>query len=189
MALTAPADHLELSLVRPWLTPCVEPGALDHGVHALIRPANMADVADIHRLINYHAEYNRMLFRSHANLYEHLRDFFVAVETHNGREQVVACTALELVWRDLAEIKSLAVSDELRGRGIGTRLVKAAIDEARRLRLTRVFALTREARFFEKLGFREVQKETLPHKVWTDCIQCPMQANCDEVAMVVDLTP
>jgi amino-acid N-acetyltransferase len=149
----------------------------------------MVDVPDIHRLINYHAEYNRMLFRSHANLYEHLRDFFVAVEANNGREQVVACAALELVWRDLAEIKSLAVADEMRGRGIGTKLVKATLDEARRLKLARVFALTREERFFERLGFHDVPKETLPHKVWTDCIQCPMQMNCDEVAMVIDLTP
>ncbi len=147
----------------------------------------MADVADIHRLINYHAEYNRMLFRSHANLYEHLRDFFVAVENSKGGEQVVACAALELVWRDLAEIKSLAVADEMRGRGVGTRLVNAMLDEGRRLRLNRVFALTRETGFFEKLGFRVVPKETLPHKVWTDCIQCPMQTNCDEVAMVIDL--
>ncbi len=155
----------------------------------MIRPANMADIAEIHRLINYHAEYNRMLFRSHANLYEHLRDFFVAVEKDGDRERIVACAALELVWRDLAEIKSLAVADEMRGRGIGSELVKAALEEGRRLKLARVFALTREARFFEKLGFREVAKETLPHKVWTDCIQCPMQANCDEVAMVIDMTP
>jgi amino-acid N-acetyltransferase len=113
----------------------------------------------------------------------------VAIENQGGGERIVACAALELVWRDLAEIKSLAVADEMRGHGIGTKLVKAAIDEARRLKLARVFALTREARFFEKLGFRDVPKETLPHKVWTDCIQCPMQTNCDEVAMVIDLAP
>ena len=155
----------------------------------LIRPATMADVPEIHRLINYHAEHNRMLFRSHANLYEHLRDFLVALEPAGGREQVVACTALELTWRDLAEIKSLAVADEMRGRGIGTRLVQAALDEARRLKLARVFALTREVRFFEKLAFRIVPRETLPHKVWTDCVHCPMQTQCDEVAMVIDLEP
>jgi len=149
----------------------------------------MADVPDIHRLINHHAEYNRMLFRSHTHLYEHLRDFLVAVENHDSREKVVACGALELVWRDLAEIKSLAVDDTMRGRGWGSMLVHAALDEARRLKLTQVFALTRESRFFEKLGFRVVAKESLPHKVWTDCIQCPMQANCDEVAMVIDLKP
>ncbi|HSW45809.1 MAG TPA: N-acetyltransferase [Phycisphaerae bacterium] len=153
----------------------------------MIRPATMADVPEIHRLINYHAEYNRMLFRSHANLYEHLRDFFVAIEPLNGQEKVVACVALELVWRDLAEIKSLAVADEMRGGGIGARLVQATLEEARRLKLATVFALTRETRFFDKLGFHIVPRETLPHKVWTDCVQCPLQMNCDEVAMVIEL--
>lgn len=143
----------------------------------------MADVPQIHRLITYHAEFNRMLFRSHADLYEHLRDFFVYAEG----DRVLGCAALELVWRDLAEIKSLAVDDESRGRGIGRQLVEATLGEGRRLGLVRVFALTREQGFFERLGFKVVSKETLPHKVWTDCVRCPLQEHCDEVAMVMDL--
>ena len=153
----------------------------------LIRHATMADVPDIHRLITHHAEYNRMLFRSHADLYEHLRDFFVGVEKVNGQDQVVACAALELVWRDLAEIKSLAVDESFQGRQFGTALVRSALNEAGRLGLAKVFALTREQGFFEKLTFQPIPKETLPHKVWTDCIRCPMQANCDEVAMVIEI--
>jgi amino-acid N-acetyltransferase len=142
----------------------------------------MADVNAIHRLITHHAELNRMLFRSHADLYEHLRDFFVATNTD---DTVIGCAALELVWRDLAEIKSLAVDDEHRGKGVGKALVAAAIEEARRLGLGRVFALTREQQFFEQLGFKLVPRESLPHKVWTDCVTCPLQENCDEVAMVL----
>ena len=153
----------------------------------MIRHATMADVPDIHRLITHHAEYNRMLFRSHADLYEHLRDFFVGVENVNGQEQVVACAALELVWRDLAEIKSLAVDESFQGRQLGVSLVRSALAEAGRLGLVKVFALTRELRFFEKLNFQPAPKETLPHKVWTDCIRCPKQANCDEVAMVIEV--
>lgn len=130
-----------------------------------------------------------MLFRSHADLYEHLRDFFVFTDEVDGTQRVLGCAALELVWRDLAEIKSLAVDEEMRGRKIGSALVEATIAEARRLGLTRVFALTREQRFFEKLSFTVVSKETLPHKVWTDCVRCPLQEHCDEVAMVMDLTP
>lgn len=154
----------------------------------MIRNATMDDVDAMHRLITHHAEFNRMLFRSHAELYEHLRDFFVAVRPVDGEEHVVGCAALEIAWRDLAEIKSLAVEESQRGRGIGQELANAAIAEARRLALARVFALTREKRFFERLGFAAVPKETLPHKVWTDCIRCPLQAECDEVAMVLDLS-
>ena len=153
----------------------------------MTRNATMADVPDIHRLITHHAEFNRMLFRSHADLYEHLRDFFVYAESAAGRETAVGCVALELVWRDLAEIKSLAVDERYQGRGIGKQLVQAALAEGRRLGLKQVFALTRERAFFEKFGFCVVPRETLPHKVWTDCVRCPLQANCDEIAMMVSL--
>ncbi len=149
----------------------------------LIRNATMADVPAIHALITHHAELGRMLFRSHTDLYEHLRDFFVCEEDGD----VVGCCALELVWRDLAEVKSLAVAESRRGHGVGTALVRAAEAEGRRLGLARVFALTREQAFFERLGYRVVPKETLPHKVWTDCVRCPVQANCDEIAVVLDL--
>jgi amino-acid N-acetyltransferase len=161
----------------------------------MIRSARMSDVPDIHRLITHHAELNRMLFRSHADLYEHLRDFFVCLEpaveglpAPDG-ERVVGCAALELVWKDLAEIKSLAVDETCRGRGIGTQLVHATVAEGRRLGLGRIFALTREQRFFERLGFAIVPKETLPHKVWTDCVRCPLQERCDEIAVVLQLEP
>ena len=148
-----------------------------------VRPAQMADVPALHRLITHHAERGRMLFRSYAELYEHLRDFLVAVDD----DQVVGCCAVELVWRDLAEIKSLAVDETRRGNGIGRRLTGASIDEARRLGLARLFALTREVSFFSKLGFAVVPKESLPHKVWTDCVKCPVQDQCDETAVVLTL--
>ncbi len=137
----------------------------------------------MHRLITFHAERGRMLFRSHGELYEHLRDFFVAVDG----KSVAGCCALELVWRDLAEVKSLAVDETRRGGGIGKRLVKAAVAEGRRLGLERIFALTREQAFFERLEFVVAGMETLPHKVWTDCVKCPVQHCCDEVAVVLAL--
>jgi len=147
----------------------------------------MADVPEVHRLITVHAERNRMLFRSHAELYEHLRDFIVAARPADDGEHLVGCVAVELVWRDLAEIRSLAVDERYQHRRVGTQLVRAAIDEGRRLGLARLFALTRERAFFEKSGFAVVPKETLPHKVWTDCVRCPLQAHCDEIAMVYEL--
>ena len=121
-----------------------------------------------------------MLFRSHAELYEAVRDFVVAEE--EGR--VVGVCALEIVWADLAEVRSLAVGAEVQGRGIGSRLVSAAMDEAKRLQIARVFALTYEQRFFEKLGFQVVDKSALPLKVWSVCIKCPKRDGCDEIAMV-----
>jgi len=121
-----------------------------------------------------------MLFRSMADIYENLQAFTVA-EVNGG---VVGCCALEIVWSDLAEIKSLAVDEANKEKGIGKMLVSAAIEQAGLLGVPRVFALTLEPDFFEKLGFEVVKKETLPMKVWSDCARCPKQQNCDEIAVV-----
>ena len=149
----------------------------------MIRPAAIPDVPAMHALINHHAEMGRMLFRDLPGLYEHLRDFIVC--QRDGR--IVGCCALEIMWRDLAEIKSLAVADALQGQGIGRQLVGAAVAEARRLGLGRVFALTRSREFFGRSGFREVPRHSLPHKVWDDCIRCDRRDECDETAVLLEL--
>jgi len=146
----------------------------------MIRPATIHDVPRMQEVINSHAELGRMLFKSLADLYENLRDFLVFEE--NGR--VLGCSALAVIWADLAEVRSLAVDDAFRGRGVGSALVRANVEEARRLEIRKLMTLTYEQRFFEKLGFEVVAKETLPLKVWSDCVKCPKNENCDEIAMV-----
>jgi amino-acid N-acetyltransferase len=132
-----------------------------------IRPANIHDVPRIQLVISSHAELGKMLFKSYAQLYEDLRDFGV----YESDGQVVGCVALTIIWADLAEVRSLAVEDEFRGKGIGRTLVEWAIAEARRLGIRRVMALTYELGFFEKLGFEAVPKDSLPLKVWSDCVR------------------
>jgi amino-acid N-acetyltransferase len=134
-------------------------------------------------IINSHAELGKMLFKSLGQLYEDLRDFGV----YESGGKVVGCVALTIIWSDLAEVRALAVDEDARGQGIGTHLVKWSIDEGRRLGIARLMSLTYEQRFFEKLGFVVVPKETLPLKVWSDCVRCPKQDKCDEIAMVLDL--
>jgi amino-acid N-acetyltransferase len=89
--------------------------------------------------------------------------------------------------RDLAEVRSLVVREDLRGMGIGAQLVEACIEEARTLGLSRVYALTRVRNFFERLGFQEVDRRTLPTKVFNDCVRCHLFPGCDEIAMVRDV--
>ena len=146
----------------------------------MIRSATIHDVPRIQAIINSHAELGKMLFKSLAQLYEGLRDF--GVYEDNG--QVVGCTAVTILWADLAEIRSLAVDESHRGRGIGGKLTQWTIEEARRLQIRRLMSLTYEQRFFEKCGFVVVQKESLPLKVWSDCVRCPKRDGCDEIAMV-----
>jgi amino-acid N-acetyltransferase len=148
----------------------------------MIRPATIHDVPSIQAIINSHAELGRMLFKSYAQLFEDLRDFAVYADDATGN--VLGCTALTIIWADLAEVRSLAVDEAARGRGIGRKLVEWCVEEARRLQIRRIFALTYEQVFFEKLGFEVVQKEALPLKVWSDCVRCPKNDNCDEIAVV-----
>jgi amino-acid N-acetyltransferase len=153
----------------------------------MIRPATIYDVPRIQEIINSHAELGRMLFKSLAQLYENLRDFAVFEAEGDAcgpAGAIVGCTALSIIWADLAEVRSLAVDDACRGKGIGRHLVEWTVEEARRLRIRKIMSLTYEQTFFEKLGFQGVEKDTLPLKVWSDCVRCPKRDGCDEIAMV-----
>ena len=145
-----------------------------------IRNAKITDVAAIRELVNYYAELDRMLFRPMADIYEKLQTFIVAEIDGN----VIGCCSLEIVWSDLAEIKSLAIDKKYQKKGIGKKIVDIALKKAAELGVTKVFALTMEPEFFNKIGFEIVEKETLPMKVWSDCARCTKQQNCDEIAVI-----
>ena len=145
-----------------------------------IRHAKVPDAPAICPLINYHAERGRMLHRSLEDVYAMLREFYVAEE--DG--QVVGCVAVDVFWADLAEVKSLAVAPDRQGRGLGAALVQAAADDARELGVKKLFALTYEKAFFLRCGFEVIDRDTLPEKVWRECIACPKFDACDEVAML-----
>lgn len=155
-----------------------------------IRPAHARDVPRLARIINDCAEYGLMLHRSHAFLYERLRDFHVAVAASDpggdgeAVEAVVGVCGLRAIWSNLAEVYALAVDPGQRGKGLGRMLVEACVNEARRLGIRRLMSLTYEQPFFEKLGFAVVDRQTLPLKVWSECLQCPKNQACDEIAMV-----
>jgi amino-acid N-acetyltransferase len=147
-----------------------------------IRPARVADVPRIAQIVNNYAEQGLMLHRSHAELYERLRDFVVVVDAD---DQAMGVAGLRIMWANLAEVYSLAVAQESRGAGVGKKLVNAMADEAERLGIRRLFALTYERAFFERCGFEVVDRHrNLPLKVWSECIRCPKNQACDEIAMV-----
>jgi len=145
------------------------------------RKARMYDVPDIQQLINVYAKEGKMLPRSLNELYENIRDYWVV--TLDDAE-VVGCCALHPVWEDIGEVRSLAIKEGHTGKGLARKLVEICLKEASELSLKRVFALTYIPEFFAKLGFIQVPKEELPHKVWNDCIRCIYFPNCNEVAGV-----
>jgi len=160
-----------------------ELNAVAQSTEMILRPALPGDVETMQTVVNTFAESGEMLPRNLSEMYENLRDYLV-VESDG---ELAGCVALHLVWSDLAEIKSLAVTEAARGQGIGSKLVEAALEEARRLGLPKVFALTFRPEFFERLGFKLIDKNELPHKIWGECIRCPKFPNCDEQAVVIDL--
>lgn len=152
----------------------------------MIRKTNIQDIRSIHEILGHYADQGLLLPRSLSELYVHLRDFFV-IEDRNKKGSVIAVCALGICWEDLAEIRSLAVAQDQQGKGLGSQLVEVCLEEARSLGLKKVFALTYIPGFFSRLGFKEVEKSTLPHKVWADCLKCPKFPDCDEIAMVIEL--
>lgn len=149
----------------------------------MLRKARIQDVKDIQKLLTHFANRGDMLSRSLSELYESIRDFYVCEE----EGKLLGTAALHIVWEDLAEVRSVAVAEEAGGKGIGTQVVQACIDEARSIGLRRVFCLTYKPNFFGRFGFRIVDKSELPHKVWGDCMKCVKFPDCDEIAMILDL--
>jgi len=149
----------------------------------MIRKARISDIKELHKLINSYAEEGKMLPRSLNELYENLRDYSVFEE--NG--EILGCCALHVSWEDLAEVKSLAVKPEHTGKGIGRKLIEGCLAETKELGIRKVFALTFNPEYFEKRGFRKIEKEQLPHKIWSECINCPKFPNCEEIAMLKEV--
>ncbi len=145
-----------------------------------VEKARVSDVVQMHKLINYFAGKDEMLARSLSEMYENIRDYFVVRQG----ERMIACAALHVKWSDLAEVKSLAVAENSQKQGIGAQLVAACLNEAKGLGMPAVFCLTYRPGFFEKLGFSQVEKGELPHKIWAECLRCPKFPNCDEVALI-----
>jgi amino-acid N-acetyltransferase len=146
-----------------------------------IRPARVGDVPAIHDLIRTFADRKLMIRRSLGELYEAIREFIVATDDEG---KVVGCAALHVFWEDLAELKCLAVSESMQGRGTGRLLVDACWEAARELEIATVFTLTYVAEFFERCGYHRIDKADLPHKIWNECVRCPLFPNCHEIALV-----
>jgi len=162
-----------------WAARCVRIGAMSDD----LRRARVADVLGIQRLINTFADRDEMLPRSLNELYENLHDYLVAEE----ESEIVGCCSLHVTWADLAEVKGLAVAEGQRGRGLGSRLVSACLDEAKGLGVPRIFVLTYIPDYFARFGFHRVEKADLPQKVWAECIRCPKFPDCGEIGMMLDL--
>jgi len=146
----------------------------------ILRKAKISDVDNMAALINLYAAKGKMLYRSIPSLYQKIRDYSV-VEKEGV---IIGVGGLHILWNDLAEICSLAVEPRYIKNGLGSALVHRLCREGKRLKIAKVFALTYQPGFFEKCGFMRIDKESLPQKVWMECVNCPKFPNCDETALI-----
>lgn len=148
-----------------------------------IRKARITDIKVIHRLVNEFAKKGQMIPRALNDLYENIRDIVVCVD--DG--EIKGVCALHVLWEDLAEIRSLAVRSDAQSTGIGRRLITTCLNDAEKLGIQKVFALTYHPEFFKKMGFSDIDKSKLPHKIWGECLRCPKFPECDESAVIREM--
>ena len=155
------------------------------------RTARMSDAAAVHRVIAHYAGEGLLLPRTEAEIREHIERFLVLVEKHGEEEKVLGCVALEPYGADLAEVRSLAVAPDARGEGrnVGDRLMKAAMDTARRRKIARLFAVTHRPEFFSRYGFTAGPRQIVPEKIARDCVTCPKERTCNLIATVAVICP
>ena len=148
------------------------------GEGLILRRARVADVTGIAGVMAPYVVEGTLLPRPVSELYQCVREFHVVERVASGDAPatIVACAALRLLWKDLGEVRSLAVRPDAHGKGLGAALVEAVVADARALGLPRIIALTREVGFFQRSGFGAEQREAIPRKVWTDCVRCPEAA-------------
>ena len=160
------------------------PSAIDTLHDLSVRAASLDDVTGIHKLLKYFSDRGILLPRSESDIYQSLREFQII----RLGEKVIACCALQIFTRSLGEIRSLAVSPEYSRSGLGRRMVLSMEREAQDIGLEKLMALTYEVQFFNRMGFDVVEMSVLPEKVWGACINCHKFRNCDEIAVLKNLS-
>jgi len=144
----------------------------------------LLDIPAMQQLVAPEIESGVILPRSDNEIATNIRSYFLAMDG----EKLVGFVALHIHSPSLAELRSMIIDTQYRGINIGSTLVDNACEEGRRLGLKEVLALTYQQRFFERLGFIEIPKETIPeHKIWADCIKCKHFPVCNEVSLIKTL--
>ncbi len=149
-----------------------------------MRYALINDAKQIQQLVNGYAIKGGMIMLSMNDIYEKIYEYIVSIDESGA---IVGVCALHPMWEDLAEIRSLAVREDLNGQGIGAAMVNAQLERGKEMGFTKVFTLTYKVKFFEKIGFNIVSMDELPKKIWSDCLKCVKYPDCDEIAMIKEL--
>jgi len=147
----------------------------------LIRQAKVTDVDEIYKLIKENSDKGHMLPRSRYKIFSRLQGFVVV---EDKAQEIIGCGALVILWGDLAEIQSLVIAPHKQGMGYGKKVVEFLIEKTASLNIPKVLTLTYQVDFFAKMGFTLINKDSIPRKIWGECLECPKLECCDETAMI-----
>ena len=149
----------------------------------VIRAASDRDVDAIHQLIEAHVADGHLLPRRREEIAAHVSRFIVAVHAR----RVVACADLAPLSGTVAEVRSLVVSDAVRSRGVGRRLVDELARRAAASGFDTLCAFTHAAGYFVHMGFSIVPHTWLPEKIEADCRSCALFRTCGQYAVMLPL--
>ncbi|TAM66832.1 MAG: amino-acid N-acetyltransferase [Microbacteriaceae bacterium] len=135
-----------------------------------VRQARTSDITGIKQLVEPLVQRRILLGKELVVFYEAVQEFRVVEDTDG---QLIGCGALHVMWEDLAEVRTLAVADDWRGRGVGHALLSRLEEDARSLGLSRLFCLTFEVPFFSRHGFFEMGAETVDRDVYAELVRSP----------------
>ena len=142
------------------------------------------NIVEMQTLVASEVESGVILPRSNDEIATNIRSYFLAMDGN----KIIGFVALHIHSMVLGELRSMIIHESYRGQNIGTKLVDNACLEGKNLGLKEVLALTYQKRFFERLGFVEIPKESIPeHKIWADCIKCKHFPVCNEVSLIKTL--
>ena len=150
----------------------------------IYKKAKLTDIEEMQKLAKSEVDSGIILNRTDDEIATNIRSYYLAFDD----EVLVGFGALHIHAQTLAEVRSLIVKDSLRGQGIGKQIVLNLIEEGKVLGIKEIFTLTYRKAFFEKVGFMEIPKESLPtQKIWADCIRCKHFPICDEIALIINI--
>ncbi len=149
----------------------------------IIKPV-LKNIDDIQKIVKPYIDEGIILNRDNDEVATNIRSYKILYD----KDIPVGVGALHIFSPTLGEIRSLAVAKNYQGKGLGKKLVQSLLDEARYIGLKEVLTLTRRKEFFEKMGFKEIEKDAIPEKkIWADCIKCKFFPNCNEIALIISL--
>lgn len=144
----------------------------------------LSQIPEMQQVVLKEIQNGIILNRSNDEVATNIRSYTIVRFEGN----IIGFCALHIHSMNLAEIRSLVISEEYRGQSIGQQLIDVVLKEAKALNVAQVLTLTYKQSFFEKLGFRVIEKESIPeHKIWADCIKCKHFPRCDEISLIKDV--